>query len=161
MKNLLSKRIFTASAVAVILLFTFSACKKSKKDDVDPIKRVTISLTGAQEVPANSSTGIGTAQIAYDPTYKTINYQISWQLGSATATTVGMHFHGAENGSDITSSPVTIGITGFTSNYIGSLSGTTRPLTADEEHQLLEGKWYLNIHSSTIPGGELRGNIKF
>jgi hypothetical protein len=71
-----------------------------------------------------------------------------------------MHFHGAEDGSDTKSSGVIIGITGFTTANTGTISGTTRALTDVEVNQLLAGKWYLNIHSSTNTSGELRGNIK-
>ncbi|MDF3076493.1 MAG: hypothetical protein K0S09_382 [Sphingobacteriaceae bacterium] len=145
-------------AVAVVAS-SFTSCKKDKTPDL--IKRTTATLSGAQEVPANSSTGTGTAQISYDPTAKTITYTMSWQLGSSTATTANMHFHGAEDGTDIKSSPVTIGITGFATGSSGTITGTTRALTDAEANQLLAGKWYLNVHSSTIPGGELRGNIKF
>ena len=163
MKTDLTKRIRTAIAVTVILFLAFGACKKSKKydDSANQIKRTTITLSGAKEVPPNNSTGTGTAQVSYDPAYKTITYNMSWQLGLSTATTVNMHFHGAENGTDTTSSPVTIGITGFSTGNSGTISGTTRQLTDVEVNQLLAGKWYLNVHSSTIPGGELRGNIKF
>jgi hypothetical protein len=72
-----------------------------------------------------------------------------------------MHFHGSENGSDAVSSPVAIGITGFAPGSTGSTSGMTVALSSAQEAQLLAGKWYINIHSSTVPSGELRGNIKF
>jgi len=162
MKKKSITRIFTAMAVVFIFLFSFSACKKDKDEEpVDLKKKTTITLSGAQEVPANTSTGTGTGQITFDPTTKIITYSFTWQLGSSTATTTNMHFHGAEDGSDTKSSAVVIGITGFTTASSGSMSGETRALTDAEVNQLLAGKWYLNVHSSTIPGGELRGNIKF
>jgi hypothetical protein len=150
------------SALTLIAILTFAACKKDKKEEpVDHTKKTAVTLSGAQEVPANTSTGTGTAQITFDPTAKTIAYNMTWQLGSSTATTTNMHFHGAEDGSDIKSSPVTVGITGFSTGNSGLIIGTTRVLTDAEVNQLLAGKWYLNVHSSTIPLGELRGNIKF
>ena len=161
MKIIVFKRVATAVAVTVIFLFSFTSCKKYKKNTVDPTRRTTIQLSGSQEVPANNSTGTGTGQIAFNPTSKTITYSVTWQLGSPDATTDNMHFHGADNGSDATSSAVVIGITGFTTASSGTFSSVTRALTDTEVNQLLAGKWYLNIHSSTIPAGELRGNIKF
>lgn len=162
MKKKSFNQMFKTVALIAILLFSFSACKKNRdKDPEDLKKKATIMFSGAHEVPANASTGTGTGQVIYDPATKTITYNFSWQLGSATATTTNMHFHGAENGSDAVSSVVVIGITGFTTASSGSISGETRALTDVEVNQLLAGKWYLNIHSSTIPGGELRGNIKF
>ncbi|HEY0056067.1 MAG TPA: CHRD domain-containing protein [Pedobacter sp.] len=150
------------STLSVIAILTFAACKKDKKEEpIDLTKKTTVTLSGAQEVPANSSTGTGTAQITFDPTAKTIAYNLTWQLGNSTATTTNMHFHGAEDGSDIKSSPVTIGITGFSTGNTGLIMGTTRVLTDAEVNQLLAGKWYLNVHSSSVGSGELRGNIKF
>jgi hypothetical protein len=162
MKPIVKTRILTAIAVA-LLFVSFSSCKKDRDRDpvVDQKKTANIQLSGAQEVPPNNSTGTGTAQVTFDPATKRITYNMNWQLGLTTATTTDMHFHGAEDGSDTKSSDIVIGITGFTSAYIGSISGVTRALTDAEVNQLLAGKWYLNVHSSTVPAGELRGNIKF
>jgi len=148
-------------AVCAVFLTTFSGCKKDDDEVVDMMKRVTVTLSGAQETPAITSTGTASAKLIFDPSLKTINYNITWTLGSATATTTGMHFHGAEDGSDLKNSGVVIPLTGFSTSNTGTISGTTIALTDVQVAQLLAGKWYLNIHSSTVPGGELRGNIKF
>lgn len=162
MKTKTFNQILTALVLAVLLLFSFSACKKNKDKEPEDLKKKShVMFSGAQEVPANASTGTGMGDVVYDPAKKTITYSFSWQLGSAAATTTNMHFHGAEDGADTKSSVVVIGITGFTTASSGSMSGETRVLTDAEVSQLLAGKWYLNIHSSTVPGGELRGNIKF
>ena len=154
------ERVLLFSCMAVLSLFLFIGCKKDKEPE-SLIKKVTVQLTGAAEVPAVTTTGNGTAEISYDPTLKTISYKITWMLGNSAATTTNMHFHGAENGSDLISSGVAIGITGFSTGSSGTLSGTTIGLTDIQATQLLAGKWYVNIHSSTHTGGELRGNIKF
>ena len=151
----------STSIIVLILLLSLSACKKKDKEPEDLTKKAHVMLSGTQEVPANNSTGTGMADLVYDPAKKTITYNFTWQLGSNVATTSNMHFHGAEDGSDIKSSAVVIGITGFTTASSGSMSGETRVLTDAEINQLLAGKWYLNIHSSTVASGELRGNIKF
>lgn len=161
MKAIFKSQLLTVFAVGAILLATFSGCKKDDDEEVDLMKRVTVTLSGAQEVPAVTSTGTASAKLVFDPVLKTINYNMTWTLGSAAATTTNMHFHGAEDGSPTKSSGVVIGITGFTTANTGTISGTTRALTDVEVAQLLAGKWYLNIHSSTVPGGELRGNINF
>ena len=150
-------------AVCAVFLTTFSGCKKDDDEVVDMMKRVTVTLSGAQEVPAVTSTGTASAKLIFDPSLKTINYSITWTLGSAAATTTGMHFHGAEDGSDMKNSGVVpgFGLTGFSTTNTGTFSGTTIALTDAQVAQLLAGKWYLNIHSSTVTSGELRGNIKF
>lgn len=161
MKSILRNRIAIAIAVVSTCFLIFTGCKKDDDDPVDLTRKATVQLSGAQEVPANNSTGSGTAQITYNPETKTITYSMTWQLGLSTATTTNMHFHGAEDGSDTKSSGVVIGITGFSTGSSGSISGVTRALTDAEANQLLAGKWYLNVHSSTVQAGELRGNIKF
>lgn len=160
MKNNSITRISTAVSVVVILLFSFAACKKDK-EPIDLKKKAHVMFSGSQEVPANTSTGTGMGDVVYDPETKIATYSFSWQLGSAAATTTNMHFHGAEDGSDTKSSGVVIPISGFSTTSSGSISGVTPVLTDVQVSQLLAGKWYLNVHSSTVPGGELRGNIKF
>jgi len=160
MEKISFTRISIALAVAVLLLFSFQACKKEKVP-VDLKKKAHVMFSGSQEVPANGSTGTGMGDVVFDPETKIVTYSFSWQLGSAAATTTNMHFHGAEDGSDTKSSGVVIPISGFTTASSGSISGVTPVLTDAQISQLLAGKWYLNIHSSTIAAGELRGNIKF
>lgn len=161
MKAIFKNQLLTVFALCAILLTSFTGCKKDDDDEVDNMKRVTVTLSGAQEVPAVTTSGTGSAKLVFDPVLKTINYNMTWTLGSSSATTTNMHFHGAEDGSDTKSSGVAIGITGFTTASTGSISGTTVALTDVQVAQLLAGKWYLNIHSSTVTSGELRGNIKF
>lgn len=148
--------------IGIMATLSFAACKKDKKDNVNPIQKTTIQLSGANEVPVVTSNGTGSAALTYDPATKMLSYQISWQLGNPSSNTTGMHFHGAENGSPAISSDIVIPIdvTSF-SGSSGTLSGSTPVLTDTQIAQLLNGKWYLNIHSSVYPNGEMRGNINF
>lgn len=162
MKAIFKRQLPIVFAICAVLLTIFSGCKKDEEEVVvDNMKRVTVTLSGAQETPAITSSGTGSAKLVFDPSLKTINYNITWTLGSSAATTTAMHFHGAEDGSDLKSSGVAIGITGFATGSTGTIAGTTVALTDVQVAQLLAGKWYLNIHSSTVGSGELRGNIKF
>ncbi|MEJ7694153.1 CHRD domain-containing protein [Daejeonella sp.] len=161
MKAIFKNQLLTVFALCAILTTSFYGCKKDDDEPVDNMKRVTVTLSGAQETPAITSSGTGSAKLIFDPVLKTINYNMTWTLGSSSATTANMHFHGAEDGSDLKNSAVVFGITGFTTANTGTISGTTIALTDVQVAQLLAGKWYLNIHSSTVTSGELRGNIKF
>jgi hypothetical protein len=155
------KKMYQAFFILALATLALPGCDDDDDGPVDNTRNETIQLTGANEVPPVNTTGSGSADISFDPDMKMIGYEISWSLGSAADSTVGMHFHGSETGSDTTSSPVVIPLSGFTRDNSGSFSGMTRELTDAEVAQLLAGKWYLNIHSGTYPGGELRGNIKF
>lgn len=161
MKTYSVKPLTAIFAIAAIFLSVFSGCKK--KNNMPEITyrtySATVQLNGANEVPMVTTTGTGTANITYSEQSKTIAYTINWQLGSSTATTTGMHFHGADNGSNSVSSPIVIEITGFSTGSSGTLTGTTRALNSTEIGQLLSGKWYVNIHSSNFTSGEMRGNI--
>ena len=160
-KSLLISSIKSISLIMLSVII-LSGCKKDEEEEpVSLIKTAKVQLSGAQEVPAVTTTGTGTAEISYDPTMKMITYKITWQLGNPAATTTNMHFHGSETGSDLISSGVAIGITGFATGSSGVLNGMTIALTDVQAAQLLAGKWYVNIHSSTVGSGELRGNIKF
>lgn len=142
----------------VIAALAFSAFNVTK---VSPIKKATVKLSGAQEVPAIATTGSGKAVLTYNTETKILTYKISWKLGDAASTATMMHFHGGEDGSPAKSSGVQIPITGFKPGNSGEYSGSTAALTAAQEDQLLHGKWYINVHSSTSPSGEIRGNINF
>jgi hypothetical protein len=163
MKKVVFNRFYSMMAVSGMFLLLISACKKSSNNPVpvSPLVTTTTILSGANERPIVVTTGTGTAKITYDKDKKTITYDLTWQLGDPTSTTTAMHFHGSDVGSDSTSSPVEIPITGFSTGSSGNLTGTTAALTPVEEAQLLAGKWYVNVHSSVAPGGEIRGNIKF
>jgi hypothetical protein len=163
MKNVFSNQIYFTTVAVFFILFSFSSCSKDKNNNntMPAKKTATLTFSGANEIPANNSTGTGSGQVSFDPTAKTITYNVSWKLGLPAATTTDMHFHGAEDGSDTKSSPVVVELEGFSTGNSGNFSGTTRVLTDAEVNQLLAGKWYMNIHSTTVPGGELRANIKF
>lgn len=154
--------LLTWALLAGILFFT-AGCSNND-DDNQPkssTMKVTVQLTGASEVPPVPNAGTGTIDITYDSVTNIINYNVEWQLGATSATTTGMHFHGSDNGSPTTNSPVLIPVEGFSAGSSGTLTGSTPALTPVQESQLLSGKWYFNIHSSNYPSGAMRGNIVF
>ena len=140
-----------------LLLSIFKKCRDVTRGQA-ALVRFAIGLVGC---PWAAKVCRCSSEISYDPTTKIITYKITWTLGNSAATTTNMHFHGSDTGSDLVSSGVAIGITGFATGSSGTLSGITVALTDVQAAQLLAGKWYVNIHSSTVGSGELRGNIKF
>lgn len=109
-------------------------------------------LTGSQEVPANSSpaTGLACFTIENDGIYDYLNYEISF-FGLVAAESAA-HIHGPA-------------LPGFTAPPIFPLPagspkiGQLGPIFAPQLAQLNGGQWYVNIHSTTYPGGEIRGQI--
>ena len=106
-------------------------------------------LEGAQETPANISTGTGSGTAVVDTVNNTITLNATFTgIGSLT----GAHFHGpAARG---VAAGVKIGLTDLTS----PMSETVTYLEADEA-DILAGNWYLNLHTAAFPGGELRAQL--
>jgi len=107
-------------------------------------------LGGAQEVPANTTSGSGTADLTYDTATKTLTWTITFAGLSGPATAA--HFHGpAEAGKN---AGVAVPIPGTSSPLSGSAT-----LSDAQAADLAQGKWYVNIHTAANKGGEIRGQV--
>ena len=116
-------------------------------------------LEGAQEVPAKTTAACGTLDITYNKTNKVLTYSITWT--DLTGAPVGAHIHGeAPRG-------VNAGIKHDFAALIPKMtSGSfSNWLIVDEiaikEKDLLDGLYYINIHTPLNPGGEIRGQFEF
>lgn len=134
----------------------FTACDKDDDDDDEKVS-YTISATadGAQEVPAVNTDGTGTVTGTYNKNTKIFSYTVTWKDLSGPAT--NMHFHGPALPG--TPAGVAIPIVGFSSVVEGSHTGTDT-LTAEQETDMLGGKWYYNVHTDAYPAGEIRGQLE-
>lgn len=113
-------------------------------------------LSPAMEVPAVSgSNGTGKCGIWLDPTLTRAYYHLEWD--SLSAPPVGAHFHRASKG---TNGPVVkaIDLPSSPANS-GTADGVWDGLTADDVTDLRSGRFYVNIHTSNNPNGEVRGQI--
>lgn len=118
---------------------------------VTPAQAVTYSLVttldGAQAGTPSTATGSGT--LSFDDVTNNLAWNISFQglVGTETAA----HFHGpAPAGS---TAGIQIGLP------LGSPIVGSAVLNAAQETDLLNGLWYVNIHSSLYGGGEIRGQL--
>ena len=148
-------RLTWMAALAGLLLI--AGCNNDDADD-NLVAFRNITVSGANEVPPVASTGTGTFEGTFNRTTKVLNYTVRWTLGDPNATTNNMHFHGP---AEITESKgVRLPITGFPTGSVNqTYTAVTPALDAAQEEELLNGKWYINIHSTTYPGGELRGQL--
>jgi len=112
-------------------------------------------LDPSQEVqnPPVVSPGSGLGHVTYDTDTNVIEWDISFQ--NLVAAVSVAHFHGpaavGANASPIlgvATTPVTSGV----------LQGSADWAQANEA-ALLDGLVYFNIHTSTFPGGEIRGQV--
>jgi hypothetical protein len=110
-------------------------------------------LDGSQEVPANGSTGAGTANFTLFAN-NTLGYSVTYSNLSSLMT--ASHIHGpAGIGTNAT---IVFPLAG-SGPASGSFAGTVGPLNASQVNTLLGGLYYINVHSTLVPGGEIRGQL--
>ena len=140
------------------------------------------SLSGPNESPANASPGTGDALVTIDPVAHTLHVQVTFQ--GLVAGNTASHIHvingpGDANPLDTvgpvaTTTPTFTGFPGgvtagaYDHIFDSSLASTYRAgfvtdaggVPAAEAalfDAIMSGRAYLNIHSTTFPGGEIRG----
>jgi hypothetical protein len=113
-----------------------------------PISFFTASMDGSQETPPNGSTASGYAQFWIDADNMTIDWLLDIN-GIALDQITGLHIHTGLPG---VAGPVVI-------NFSGQLSGSDL-FDLDTLNVLLNpGAYYVNLHTLTFPGGEIRGQL--
>jgi trimeric autotransporter adhesin len=105
------------------------------------------SMSGANEVPAVTTTATGGAQFILGVTGTSLRYQAAFTGLTATAS----HIHtGAVGVNGPVLYPLTLTATG---------AAGTQAITAGDVTTLDAGGFYVNAHTSANPGGEIRGQI--
>lgn len=108
-------------------------------------------LDGPSEVPSNTTSGKGAADVTYDTASKVLTWKVTYSglTGPATAG----HFHGpAEPGKNA-------GVAVPFANVATSPVEGSATLTDAQAADLMAGKMYVNIHTAAHPGGEIRGQV--
>ena len=137
------KKILT---IACLLASMFLA--SCKKDEVSSEMKFGASLWGAEEVPAVTSAATGNFDATYNKETKVLSYTITYTGITPTA----WHIHKGAQG---VTGPVNIN---FGSTFTSPFTGTAT-LTADQETDLMNKLYYVNIHSAKNPSGEIRGQL--
>ena len=137
-------------------IFIMTSCKSTSEVEDENVYVGTITMAGAQEVPPVTTSATGTIVADYNRLTKTLSYAITFS--GLTDSAVAAHIHGlAEPGIN---APVLQTFNNFPRRKAGSYSGT---LLIDgvkfTEENLLARRYYINIHSKTYGGGEIRGQL--
>ena len=139
--NRLIRNIVASSALAFVSLAAHAAKVTLKAD-----------LKASAEVPAKDSAGAGRLTATFDTETKEFTYHV--EFNGLTGPVVAAHFHGpAAVGANagpqlaIKGSPVASPVEG------------NATLTPEQAKDLLDGKWYFNLHTAANPGGEIRGQV--
>jgi len=132
-----------AAMVAALALVSFAARAETIK--------LKATLDAATEVPPKASSGTGHLTATLDTATEVLTYHIEFK--DLTGPAVAAHFHG----------PAAVGVNAgpqvaMTKPIMSPIDGTAT-LTADQAKDLLDGKWYFNVHTAANPGGEIRGQV--
>ena len=136
-------------------------------------------LNGPNESPPNASTGTGTANVDYDNVAHTLHVHVVFS--GLTGTTTASHIHSPTvdpfllTANVATTSPtflnfplgvqagtydITLNMldtTSWNSPYVNTYGPNLSSVESAFISQVNAGKAYLNIHTNTSPGGEIRG----
>jgi hypothetical protein len=136
-------------------------------------------LTGPGESPANGSPGTGLATVDVDPVANTMHVHVTFQ--DLTGTTTASHIHsptpapftltagvatttptfagfplGVSSGTFDNTLDMTLA-SSYNASFISANGGTTASAETALFSSIAAGTSYLNIHTTTFPGGEIRG----
>lgn len=117
------------------------------------VHRFEFVIDGLQETPPVNTPGSGFGIVEFDDVTRLLTWTITFQdlLGPVTAA----HFHG----------PAPFGIPAGVRVDIGAISGLASPMVGSTTvsaafgGELLDGLWYVNIHTTIHPAGEIRGQV--
>lgn len=110
-------------------------------------------LSGAQENPPVATPATGTAVVLYDDVSNLLQWNVNYS--GLVANRTASHFHGPAPVGVNASVRLGIATAGPPS---GNITGSATISNAFEA-ELLAGLWYINIHSQTFTGGEIRGQV--
>ncbi len=144
----------TGNLLLVILLltsFTFLSKAAHLRDNL----LLTAKIDGAQQVPAVTTSAQGIASFMLNSTRDTmcVNISVTGLSGPIT----GIHIHEAGMGSN---GPVILDLTPYVLGTRIATSFTGADISMANLSKFLDGKYYVNIHTTANPNGEIRGQIK-
>ncbi len=137
-------------------------------------------LSGAAENPVNASPGTGVATVTYDDVAHTLRVQVNFS--GLTGTTTAAHIHccvaAPGNAGVATPAPTFPGFpagvtsgsydqlfdltlaSSFNAPFVAANGGTAAGAEATLSAGMQNVNAYFNIHTSTFPGGEIRGFLQ-
>lgn len=110
--------------------------------------------TGAQEVPASSSTAFGLGTVNVDYNLSTLTFHLI--ADGLSGPIMGAHIHAGGAGSN---GPVVYDLTPLITAAGTEIIGTLPLASIDDLNTFLSGGFYWNIHTAANPNGEIRGQV--
>lgn len=140
------------SAGLPLLLLALVACAPTTQGTTTEV-----SLSGAQEVPAVETSAMGTATATLAGSTLTVAGEFSG-LSSSQVEVAGSsgHIHQAPAGSN---GDVIFPLEVTSADSMSGTFSLSTELDAEQVTAYNAGEFYINFHTETNPGGELRGQI--
>ncbi len=132
--------------LSAFILLLNTSCKKDAP--VNNTVFFVADLAGSKEVPANPSNASGNATIYFNTTTKILTATVTY----FNITPSAAHIHKAAVG---VNGGVVFGFSGLTN----PIQYTSVALDATQEADLMNGNYYVNLHTPRYPGGEIRGQV--
>ena len=160
-------KIIKPAALFIVISAFFISCEKDNvvSSPVD-FNSTGLPMTGAQEVPAVTTTASGTIDITYSRSTKLLSYTITWQ--NLSGPVAALYIHGPSQpgyqGSIIQKAIASSGgvATPNPAKYGASASYTGFIYVDDikiKESDVIYNKLYANIYTAANQGGEIRGRL--
>lgn len=134
----------TIHSIATLAVLLFAVTGASAQIEIGPFP-----IDGLQPAPPTGSPGMGIGFVTLQLD-GTLDFDIFFT--GLLGVEVAAHFHGpamfGQNAGVLF--PLPLG-----SPKLGSVG----PLSPQQQSDLLAGLWYVNIHSTMFPGGEIRGQV--
>ena len=139
-------RTFTSSILLATSLL-LGACTTPVNPDTNVVA-FSGKLNASEEVPQGSSTGTGMLKATFDTKSNLLVWTVTYS--GLTGPVVAGHFHG----------PALLGqnagvALGFSGSMDSPIKGSAT-LTPAQAADFMSGKWYVNLHTATNKGGEIR-----
>ena len=140
------KFFITLTIILSAMMFSTTAAAQGK---------FSVYLSGRQAVPANNSPASGTCMVTINQTETQGTIECRYRNLSSNVT--GAHLH--DNAPVGVNGPIR-----FDFSFTGGTTGTIGPrvfnTTPAQVADMRSNKWYVDVHTSNFPGGEIRGQVK-
>ncbi len=110
-------------------------------------------LQGSQEVPPNASPGTGSVMVLLDKAIGTV--YLTGSYSGLTSQPTASHIHRAPPG---VNGPIITELSLSGDSTFGTITGTDT-LASTDVTEMINGNTYANIHTDSLPAGELRGQL--
>jgi CHRD domain-containing protein len=132
-------------------LVAFAASTSAQRDTSTNTAALTARLSGASEVPPTPSNAKGDLQATLDKSTRILTWTLT--VSGLSGPPTAAHFHGPAAAGENAGVAAPITVTGqATDNGVITL-------TSAQMDDLLAGRWYVNVHTTANPNGEIRGQM--